>query len=434
MSDTKSQSQLNTILKWVLGTGLLASSMSLAAKVFRENRDTAETKKLEERLSKYTEPEEVVEISKPDIAASTTNIDPEKRRKLLTKTAAINESYANALTILLSLLATGAGAWGTSKLYNQYKRKELENQEEQAKKHYLNKIYVTQKLDELEKEEQKPMFRYASEGMTKTARGDAIDTVMGGIYALLASSAIAAAIYGRNYMSKKFPKIQHRSVDEDLAADLTSADRIARKIKFIEKGEPKSEKEAIKATLEDFDKVASCFEPDLNAAVVKIAADMETATGDFHGINEVIDCVALGQAENLKQCGTLSEMMDYAHEYMKNNVKVASDSDKACARLYIGLDPILSEVFVPNAIIEMNNRIPSMEKQASQTTDEDAAKALLSLLLCQAADTADTMQKCASIEDKTAMTKEEADAYMEKADKLLEHDLIGDYLMREREW
>ena len=333
---------------------------------------------------------------------------------------------ANALSVILALGAAGAGAWGTSKLYNLYKRGELEKQEEEAKKHYLNKIYITQKLEELDKEDKKPMFRYASEGFTKVATGDVLDKSMSLLYTLLASSAIAAALYGRNYMAKRYPKMKHDPIDEDLAADLTAADRVVRKIKFVEKGKRDEED----SELGTFEKAASCFEPDLNAAVVKIAADMEQATGDFHGINDVVDCVALGQAENLKQRNTLSDMMDYATEYMKNNVKVASDTDKALARLYIGLDPIMSEIFVPNTIVEMQSRVPSIVKQASELTDAQATEALVSLLLTHSADMADAMQKCAS----EVLTDEEHKDCLEHADRLLEHDILGEYLMREREW
>ena len=424
--DEKSQRQLNMILSWGLATGMLASSLSLAAKVFKENRDTLETKKLEKKLRNYTEPEEVVEVEPEEISAASDRLDPKKRERLLVKQASMPDSVANALSVVLAMAMAGGGAWGTSKLYNYIKRNELESEEEETRKRYLNKIYLSQKLEELEKEDKKPMFRYASEGIKKTAAGTGIDELLAGIMLLLGGSGLAAALYGRSYMAKKFPKLKHESLEEDFTADLSSADRIARKIKFVEKGK----RDEGDSELGTFEKAASCFEPDLNAAVVKIAADMEQATGDFHGINDVVDCVALGQAENLKQCATLSDMMDYATEYMKSNVKVASETDKALARLYIGLDPIMSEIFVPNAIVEMQNRVPSIVKQASELTDTQATEALVSLLLTHSADMADAMQKCAS----EVLTDEEHKDCLDHADRLLEHDLLGEYLMREREW
>lgn len=420
--------QVNSWIKYIGGFGLTSAAVSLALKAIKENRETVEAKKLEQKLDNYFSPEQKVEISNKELEAASKNVDKNKRALLLKKTASdddiipSNKALNDALKWLFALGAVAGSTWGTGKLYSLYKRNELQEDEAKAKKHYLNKIYVSQKLDDLEKEQKAPMYRYASaEQMTKHA--GLIDTVFAGLYTVLGASAIAALLAGKHYMGKKFPKVEHKGLDNDLAGELTASDRIARKLKFVETGDKDSDTDT--ELIDAFEKTASIFEPDINAAILKIAADMESESGDFHGINDVINCVALGQAENIKSRDTVSDMIHSAEDFMRNTTKVASEDKIACARMYIGMDPILSEVIVPNAIIEIENRVPAMVKQASCVSPKDALHALITLISVQAEDMSNAMEKVASeIKGNTV----EEDTFLDSMDRLIEHEIIGNYL------
>jgi hypothetical protein len=433
--DDKSRIRLNKILQWALAAGGITSAATLALKAIGELGEVHRQNKIEKELEESGRPSRLVSLRSPMLANKLEDIE-------LSKTAAesIGPVTGEALKWLAAIAAGGIGLYGSNKLFNKIKQQALKTELEDSAAQYYSTLYMRKKLDDdLAKQKMTGagMYRFASamdEEQTKVA--GMMTSVLGGGAALALALALGSAFMSRSYLNAKNPKFKHFDFYH---SGLTAPDFSSPRLKFLvededlkditdkeleelkaEYGKAKVEKTASASTMTDL------FGDQVKEMLIKVAAKLEKENLTNGGINQVIDCVALGEIDMLKSASSFDDMCDAACDYIANTKKIASEANRALAVSYIANDKVLGDVFVPYVCGEILEQNQAFDKLASVVTDENAAQEFASLLTM--ANLADKQEKFANIEmAKAANVKELSETleFNEEFDTAMHNAIYG---------
>lgn len=433
--DEKSRIRLNKILQWTLAAGGITSAATLALKAIGELGEIKRQNKLESELEESGRPRRLVPLRSPMLVNKLEDIE-------LAKTAAesIGPITGEALKWLMAVAAGGAGLYGSNKLFNKVKQEALKTELQDTAAQYYSTLYMRKKLeDDLTKQKMvgAGMYRFAStmeEEQTKVA--GIMTSVLGGGAALALALALGSAFMSRSYLNAKNPKFKHFDLyhsgltasdfsspklqflveDEDLK-DITDKDLEALKAEY---GKAKVKKTASTSNMTDL------FGGQVKEMLIKVAAKLEKENLTNGGINQVIDCVALGEIDMLKSASSFDDMCDAACDYIANTKKIASEANRTLAVSYIANDKVLGDVFVPYVCGEILEQNQAFDKLASVVTDENAEQEFASLLTM--ANLADKQEKFSNIDmAKSANVKELSDTleFNEEFDTEMHNAIYG---------
>ena len=407
-------SEVNKVLRYLVAGAGIGTGLTTLFNAISDLGDTKRKKDLEAKIRQQALPHTIVELDPALIEQSISQTKPELQESAkeiagLAKTASDEESPT--MTHMLALLGGAAGLFGgtylANKVYNKVKQRSLEADLEDAKNQYYTNLYMLKTLEEAKSKSapEKGMYRFASQNKFAVTWSTVFGTLgAGAILAMIASGYLS-----RNILNKKYPKLNY---DELYMSDLTPADKVSPRLKFVVK-DKKSEKpdvdeaeddaQAEPLSVEDIvleegaPKVAHALEPQVQEAILKLAAQLEAENGTNGGINHVVDAVALGKFAALKNTESMEKLFSLAETMVKSaNVKPTPIRRKL-AQTYIANDPILSEIVVPYAAAELLVEHPSVNKVAACITDKNATAALsIALTAVNVADNREAFAKHAA--------------------------------------
>lgn len=418
--DEASKVRLNKIIQWALITGGFSSAATLALKALGEIGETNRQNQIEKELEESARPKRRVLLRSPMLKNKLEELSSEGDETKLASEA-ISPITGEALKWLAALAAGGVGAYGANKIFNKVKQKALKTELEDSAAQYYSALYMRKKLDdELAKQKMhgSGMYRFASAMEEEQVKSAGMMTgVIGGGLALAIALALGSTFMSREYLNAKNPKFKHFDV---YRSGLTSPDFSSPKLQFLVEDE--ENKDITESELQDLKeeygkakvenkKIASVVElqdiflPQIKEMFIKVAASLEKENLTNGGINQVIDCVALGEIDMLKEATSFDAMCDKAFNYIANTKKIASDVNRKLAVSYIANDKILGDVFVPYVCGEILEQNEAFDKLASVVTAPEAMQEFSSLLT--AVNIADNCETFGKLElAKTANVKE----------------------------
>lgn len=404
---------LNKVLKYFITGAGSTAALTFLLNAASDIKDTIRRNKVEENIKNMAKPEKVITLRAPMIKNKLDNFDKREQEKqediqaemnknakedIFNKIKPSNETnqllgdYAGETLKWLSLLGGGAaGIYGVNKLFNYLKQKSLNQELEDAEDQYYTTLFMKKKLQDEENKSRLnssvSSYKFSSEN--KKVAGISTQ-VLGGATAALIAVLLGSAYAARQLANAKKPKLDH----EDLYnSNLTVADMSSPKLKFVIADDDITDndlneleekyKTASVIKREDFLSglnYAELFKNHAKEMVVKLAAELEQQNGTNGGLNNFINMVALGKADNIKQGNSLEEMFDISDNFAASNKKIASPINKALAVSYIVSDPILSNEFVPYASKEFLEMAPTYCKIAAYIDNPEAMEEFSAVL------------------------------------------------------
>ena len=398
----------NKIIQWVLGAGGAAASITLLLKAISELKDTQRDNKVGEEFETTAQPTRKVNLRSPMLKrqfmskkkkSTKTKEDETIPTETVTKLAGVGPITGEALKYIAAIFAAGGGIYGANKLFNYFKAKSLKNELKDSEAQYYSALFAKKKMDDelsTQKFKGSGMYRFASEDtslseeMEKSA--STLTKVLGGGAALALALALGSAYMSREYLNAKNPKFKHFDAYH---SRLTSPDFSSPRLSFVVEDENEKDitDDDLQELKEEYGKakvqtkkkasvveLTDIFSGQIKEMLVKVAAKLEKENLTNGGINQVIDCVALGEIDMLKEATSFDDMCDKAIDFIANTKKIASAANKELAVSYIVNDKILGDVFVPYVCGEILEQNPTFDKLASVVIAPEASDEFASLL------------------------------------------------------
>lgn len=364
---------LSTLLTAVIaggGTGLLVNSLS-------DLIDLKRKKDLEKKITQRVLGTKV-DVSKDGLLEKL-KFDPTVTGSSeVVKVANSGDKNSDFYDTMMSILGAAVGGIGsyyaTNKLYKWLKQKSLESEEDDLKEDYYKQLYA---LKELKDED-------IVKGKTTKYAGWA-GSIIGGVAGLSLLGGLASAILSREILKDKYPKLDTKSAYKEALKAIpqptvryeTKDDKEAeeyglseKELELRKKIKDNLSKELKEALMEDDEIKLACVIPSLlkdevNENIVKLAYYSENENDDNLGIQSVIHSIANGNSETLKQANSLEDLFTIADSCSKYKFASSDKTKLNLAFIDAANDPMLKELVVPAAAIQVLHSYPLQNKLAS---------------------------------------------------------------------
>lgn len=328
-------------------------------------------------------------------------------KKASTEKGFLNQTVANALTLLLGASGAYGGYVLADKIHDNIREAELNAQEKAEAEDYYKKLFLLNKLknDPKFKEDlEKQLLTEGEEGLEKTA---AMSDIAGPALGLLLLTALGSGLLTRSILSKQLPliksdqisetklthpeKIQFKIVDSSEEKQKEKVKKNSDTVDSVEPKDPNEESiDSDNAFVKAFSKLSfEKLEPLCKEAYIKIAYILEQESKEIGSVTNLVKAASYGFCQELenvaKSAKSAEAVFSYSDAVVDNftNAKFASEISKEREQLavsFLANSPEMDCVF-PQIAAEFAYAAPTYVKLASAYTKEQEPVFAISLAI-----------------------------------------------------